>query len=81
MIISYQTALGLGPVSHALLAPALRGLPATIDRMRIDRQLEETIAAGGDPLHLATVFGISDATALRWAANARVLLAEPPENS
>lgn len=81
LVISYCTALGLGPVSHALLAPALRGLPATIDRLRMDRQLDEAIAAGADPLHLAAVFGISDAAALRWATNARVLLAEPPENS
>lgn len=81
LIISYQTALGLGPVSHALLAPAMRGLPATIECLRMDRQLEEAIAAGGDPLHLAAVFGISDATALRWAANARALLAKPPGKS
>ena len=55
----------------------LRGLPGTLERLRIDRQLEEAIIAGADPLHLAVVFGFSEGTAIRWAANARQLLADP----
>ncbi|MFC4853965.1 hypothetical protein [Actinophytocola glycyrrhizae] len=49
----------------------LRGLPATVERLRIDRQLEEALTVGFDPLHLAAVFGIAETTAIRYAANAR----------
>jgi hypothetical protein len=52
----------------------LRGLPATLERLRIDRQLEEALTCDGDPLHLATVFGMDNSTAIRYAANARQLL-------
>ncbi|MFI1917227.1 hypothetical protein [Nocardia sp. NPDC020380] len=52
----------------------LRGLTATLERLRIDRQLDEALTSGGDPLHLAAVFGISDTTAIRWAINARQLI-------
>lgn len=57
----------------------LRGLRATVERLRIDRQLEEALTIGFDPLHLATVFGIAEATAVRYAANARQLLGQPHE--
>ena len=57
----------------------LRGLPATLDRLRIDRQLEEAIACGADPLHLAAVFDIDTSTAIRYATNARQLLAHDHE--
>jgi len=52
----------------------LRGLPATLERLRIDRQLEEAVACGADPLHLAAVFGIDTSTAIRYATDARRLL-------
>lgn len=79
LVISYHTALGLGPVSATVLAPALRGLPASIDRLRIDRQLEEALASGGDPLQVAVVFGVDHSTAVRYATNARQLLDGPHE--
>lgn len=79
LLISFCTALGLGPVSATYLTPALRGLPATIERLRIDRQLEEALTTGADPLHLAAVFGVSDTTAIRYATNARQLLTRPHE--
>jgi hypothetical protein len=50
----------------------LRGQPATLER--IDRQLEEALAGSGDPLRLATVFGVSQTTAIRYALNALRLL-------
>ncbi|MEU5565558.1 hypothetical protein [Micromonospora musae] len=56
----------------------MHGLAATIRRLRIDRQLEEGIATGGDPLHIAAVFGISEDTAIWYATNARILLQTPP---
>jgi hypothetical protein len=59
---------------------SLRGLPATLDRLRIDRQLEEALTCGADPLHLAVVFGIDDSTAIRYAASARQILTRPHED-
>ena len=41
--------------------------PATLERLRVDRQLEEALTHGPDPLHLATVFGLDDKTAIRYA--------------
>ncbi|MFG1801339.1 tyrosine-type recombinase/integrase [Micromonospora carbonacea] len=76
LLVSAESALRLGPVSHAWILN-LRGLPATLERLRIDRQLEEALTAGGDPLHLATMFGISETTAIRYATNARELLNQP----
>ena len=84
LLISARTAVGLGPVSVSWVGLALRGLPATIERLRIDRQLEEAIASNGDPLHLASVFEISATTAIRYATNARQLVCEdhdPPVTS
>ena len=75
LLISKETALRHGPVSHAFVL-SLRGLPATVERLRIDRQLEEALTVGFDPLHLAAVFGIAEATAIRYATNARQLLAD-----
>ena len=73
LLISQRSALGTGQVSAPWIQD-LRGLPATLDRLRIDRQLEEALACGADPLHVAAVFGIDTSTAIRYAANARQLL-------
>lgn len=37
------------------------------------------LTCGGDPLHLAAVFGIDDTTAIRYATIARQLLEAPAE--
>ncbi|MFE9191057.1 integrase [Micromonospora sp. NPDC007208] len=76
LLVSSTSALGHAPVSHTWILN-LRGLPGTLERLRIDRQLEEAITAGADPLHLAAVFGLSEGTAIRWATNARQLLTSP----
>jgi hypothetical protein len=73
LLISKETALRHGPVSHAFVLN-LRGLPGTTERLRINRQLEEALTVGFDPLHLAAVFGIAEATAIRYATSARQLL-------
>jgi integrase len=78
LLISARTAPSTGPVSHAWLT-SLRGQPATLDRLRIDRQLEEALTHRADPLHLAAVFGIDDSTAIRYAASAQQLLTRPHE--
>lgn len=73
LLVSRESALHHGPVSSAYLT-SLRGLTATLERLRIDCQLAEALATGFDPLHLAEVFGISEHTAIRYAVNARHLL-------
>lgn len=79
LLISRTTALGVGPVSSPWVDRELRGLPATLDRIRRDRHLEEALVQGPDPLHLAEVFGLSSKTAIHYARSARELLAEPPD--
>jgi hypothetical protein len=76
LLVSGTSALGHAPVSPTWILN-LRGLPGTLERLRIDRQLEEAVTAGADPLHLAAVFGFSEGTAIRWATNARQPLTSP----
>jgi integrase len=82
LLVNRATALAHKPVSHTWILN-LRGLPGTVERLRIDRQLDEAMATGGDPLHLAAVFGIGEKAAVRWALNARTLLQQihdtPPD--
>jgi len=77
LIINQQTAMTTRPVSENWLTGTCRGLTATLERLRTDRQLEEALTCGADPLHLAAVFGLDDTTAIRYAAIARQLLETP----
>lgn len=74
LFINQHTAAETGPVSTFWAKKALRGLTATLERLRVDRQLEEALAHGPDPLHLAAVFGLDPKTAVRYANSARQLL-------
>lgn len=74
LLINAQTALGTGPASRTWATTTLRGHAATIEALRVDRQLEEALATGADPLHLAVTFGIDPGTAVRYASSARQLL-------
>jgi len=74
LIINQQTAMTTRAVSENWLTGSCRGLTATLERLRADRQLEEALTHGADPLHLAAVFGIDDTTAIRYAAIARQIL-------
>jgi hypothetical protein len=67
LLINAQTALGTGPASRTWVNSALRGHTATIEALRADRQLEEALATGADPLHLAATFGLDPGTAVRYA--------------
>jgi hypothetical protein len=80
LVINQQTAMTTRPVSENWLTETCRGLTATLERLRADRQLEEALTCGADPLHLAAVFGIDDTTAIRYAAIARQLLGTPAES-
>ena len=74
LLINAQTALGTGPASRTWINAALRGHAATVEALRMDRQLEEALASGADPLHLAATFGLDPGTAVRYASSARQLL-------
>jgi hypothetical protein len=75
LLVNQHSANGTGPVSTSYFAKtALRGKAATLERLRVDRQLQEALACGPDPLHLATMFGLDPKTAIRYAENARQLL-------
>ena len=75
LLINQHSAMGTAPVSTIYYAKTkLRGQAATLERLRVDRQLEEALDHGPDPLHLAAVFGLDPKTAIRYAENARLLL-------
>ena len=75
LLVNQQSANGTGPVSTSYFATtALRGKAATLERLRVDRQLQEALACGPDPLHLAAMFSLDPKTAIRYAENARQLL-------
>lgn len=57
----------------------MRGQDATLERLRVDRQLEEAMAKGPDTPHLAEVFGLDEKTAMRYADSARALLEQAVE--
>ncbi|MFI7135780.1 hypothetical protein ACIBQ1_59755 [Nonomuraea sp. NPDC050153] len=56
LLINQMSAHGTGPVSIINFAKTrLRGQAATLERLRVDRQLEEALTHDPDPLHLAAV--------------------------
>jgi len=52
VLITQHTANETGPIGRALFGEVFFGLAASLDRLRIDRQLEEAHTHGADPLHL-----------------------------
>jgi integrase len=80
LIVNQQTAMTTRAVSENWLTETCRGLTATLERLRVDRQLDEALTHGPDPLHLAAVFGLDDTTAIRYANIARALLETPAEH-
>jgi Putative transposase DNA-binding domain len=76
LIINQQTAPETRSVSTlgSTAKTALRGHTATLERLRVDRQLEEALTYGPDPLRLAAVFGLDAKTTIRYAESARQLL-------
>jgi integrase len=74
LIINKQTASTTRPVSDNALTAPFRRQPATLEALRVDRQLDEALNHGPDPLHLAVVFGLDDTTAIRYSNAAQQLL-------
>lgn len=79
LIINKQTASNTRPVSDNALTAPFRRRAATLENLRVDRQLDEALTHGADPLHLAVVFGLDDTTAIRYSTAARKLLLTPAE--
>ncbi|MFV5999025.1 hypothetical protein ACNPQM_43780 [Streptomyces sp. NPDC056231] len=79
LLINNQTANTTGRASNHWISTAMRGQEATLERLRVDRQLEEAMVKGPDPLHLAEVFGLDEKTAMRYADSARALLEQAAE--
>jgi len=79
LLVSRTSAYGLQPISSTHVRELFRGSGVTLDRLRMDRNLEEALVYGPDPLHLAALFGISEATAIRYTHQARLLRASQPE--
>ncbi|RPK67213.1 hypothetical protein [Streptomyces sp. ADI95-17] len=79
LLINNQTATKTSRASNHWISAAMRGQTATLERLRVDRQLEEAMVRGPDPLHLAEVFGLDEKTAMRYADSARRLLERPVE--
>ncbi|MBP2369860.1 integrase [Pseudonocardia parietis] len=80
LIINKQTASTTRPVSVNALTAPFRGRAATLENLRVDRQLEEALTHGADPLHLATVFGLDETTAIRYSDAAAKLLHTPADH-
>jgi hypothetical protein len=80
LIINKQTASTTRPVSENALTAPFRGAAATLEALRVDRQLDEALTHGPDPLHLAVVFGLAETTAVRYSNAARQLLQTPAEH-
>ncbi|GGY90963.1 hypothetical protein [Streptomyces nitrosporeus] len=79
LLITQKTPAELGPAGKLWTTRATRNLAATLERLRVDRQLEEALTHGADPLHLALVFGIDEKTAIRYGDAARQLPASETE--
>ena len=74
------SALGTRPVSADYLDKhQLHGI--SLEQIRRDRILQEALATGADPLHLALVFNIDHTNAMAYASAARNLLSSPAEQA
>ena len=78
VLISGNTALGTGPVSRSYRNWNLQRHDVSIERIRRDRVLHEALTARSDPLHLALVFGLSQAAASKYTLITCDLLAGQP---
>lgn len=67
LLVTRRTAHERNAVSEYWLSSRLRDLPVTLRELREDRILDEAHASGGDPLHLAAMFGLTAQPALRYA--------------
>ncbi|MCQ6246136.1 hypothetical protein [Streptomyces malaysiensis] len=76
LLISRNTATTTAAVGTFWMDKLVKPLPVGLDRLRQDRILEEALASGADPLHLAHVFSLGAKTSLRYALAVTVSRAE-----
>jgi integrase len=81
LLINQRTAMETGPVSAGWISEALPAGTLTVEQLRIDRHLDEALARGPDPLHLAVVFGLSPKAAIRYSNAARQILTSQAETT
>jgi hypothetical protein len=67
LLVSSKTAHTGQPVTSGWMHNLLRPLPVTAQQLREDRLLEEAAHCGGDPMHLAAMFGIGPQASLSYA--------------
>jgi len=80
VVVSRISALGTRPVSADYLDKHQpHGI--SFERIRRDRILQEALATGADPVHLALVFNIDHTNAMAYANAARSLLSSPAEQA
>ncbi len=68
LLISRNTATTTAAVGRFWMDKLVKKLPVGVDRLRQDRILEEALANGADPLHLAHVFSLGAKTSLRYTS-------------
>jgi hypothetical protein len=68
LLVNHVTAHTGRPVTSRWMLGLFKHLPVTPWQLREDRLLEEAAHANGDPLHLATMFGIGAQASLRYTA-------------
>ncbi|WP_164496160.1 hypothetical protein [Streptomyces sp. ADI95-16] len=68
LLISRNTATTMTAVGTFWMNKLVKDLPVGVDRLRQDRILEEALANGADPLHLAHVFSLSAKASLRYTS-------------
>ena len=68
LLVNHVTAHTGRPVTSRWMLGRFKHLPITPWQLREDRLLEEAAHTHGDPLHLATMFGIGAQASLRYSA-------------
>lgn len=74
LLVTASSAVTGKPVSATFLSSLFRQTGVTLDRMRMDRYLEEALTYGPDPLHIQSMFGLSEPAAIRYTNHAKRLI-------
>ncbi|MFC9388431.1 hypothetical protein [Streptomyces venezuelae] len=81
LLITRNTATTTTSVGTFWMDRLVKELPVGVDRLRQDRILEEALANGADPLHLAHVFSLGAKASLRYTSAVTESEAEQAPNT
>lgn len=81
LLITRNTATTTTAVGTFWMDRLVKKLPVGVDRLRQDRILEEALANGADPLHLAHVFSLGAKASLRYTSAVTESEAEQAPNT